>query len=59
MRKEAFKLVQRREATLAEALKRVAKDSELKEAFFITPIALSPGHGGGEATQVSTLRRKK
>ena len=41
LRREAFKLVNRGEATLAEALGRVIKDPDLKEAFFTTPLALS------------------
>ena len=36
-----MKLVNRAEATLAEALTRVTKDPDLKEAFFTTPLALT------------------
>ena len=42
LRREAFKLVNRGEATLGDALLRVIKDPDLKEAFFTTPLALSP-----------------
>ena len=41
MRKEMFKLVVRGKATLKQALEQVIKDTELKEAYFITPITLS------------------
>lgn len=41
LRREAMKLVNRAEATLAEALVRVIKDPDLKESFFTTPLALS------------------
>ena len=41
LRREAMKLVNRAEATLAEALTRVTKDQDLKEAFFTTPLALT------------------
>ena len=41
LRREAMKLVNRAEATLAEALTRVTKDPDLKEAFFTTPLALT------------------
>lgn len=41
LRREAFKLVNRGEATLGEALVRVTKDPDLKEAYFTTPLALT------------------
>ena len=41
LRREAFKLVNRGEATLGEALARVIKDPDLKEAYFTTPLALT------------------
>jgi hypothetical protein len=41
LRREACKLVNRGEATLAEALQRVIKDADLKESFFTTPLALT------------------
>ena len=41
LRREAMKLVNRSEATLAEAFIRVTKDPDLKEAFFTTPLALT------------------
>ena len=41
LRREAFKLVNRGEATLGEALTKVIKDPDLKEAFFTTPLALT------------------
>ena len=41
LRREAFKLVNRGEATMAEALIKVTKDPDLKEAFFTTPLALT------------------
>ena len=40
LRKEAFKLVQSGEKTLAEALAEVVKNADLKESYFTTPIAL-------------------
>eukprot|EP00435_Cladocopium_sp_Y103_P013098 s2653_g3.t1 len=40
LRREAFKLVVREGATLAEALGRVIRDSDLKETYFTTPVAL-------------------
>ena len=43
LRREACKLVNRGEKTMAEALEAVTKDSELKEAYFTTPLALT-GH---------------
>ena len=43
LRREAFKFVNRGESTLGEALLKVIKDPDLKEAFFTTPLALSPG----------------
>jgi len=39
LRREAFKLVNRGESTLGEALIRVTKDPDLKEAYFTTPLA--------------------
>eukprot|EP00435_Cladocopium_sp_Y103_P067848 s408_g30.t1 len=41
LRREAFKLVNRGEKTLAEAIVQVTKDPDLKEAFFTTPLALT------------------
>eukprot|EP00435_Cladocopium_sp_Y103_P038052 s612_g10.t1 len=41
LRREAVKLVNRGEKTLAEALTSVIKDPDLKEAFFTTPLALT------------------
>ena len=41
LRREAFKLVNRGEATLGDALVRVTKDPDLKEAYFTTPLALT------------------
>lgn len=41
LRREAFKLVNKGEKTMREALEAVTKDSELKESYFITPLALS------------------
>eukprot|EP00435_Cladocopium_sp_Y103_P062606 s851_g24.t1 len=41
LRKEAFKQVVRGQATLKAALEAVVKDSELKEAYFVTPLTLS------------------
>ena len=41
LRREAFKLVNRGEETLAGALARVIKDPDLKEAYFTTPLALT------------------
>ena len=40
LRKEAFKLVVRDGATLADALNQVIHDAELKETYFTTPVAL-------------------
>ena len=37
LRREAFKLVNKGEKTLAEALEAVTKDAELKESYFTTP----------------------
>ena len=45
LRKEAFKQVQSGERSLAEALSAVTKDSDLKESYFTTPIALSGAAG--------------
>ena len=45
LRKEAFKQVQSGERSLAEALSAVTKDSDLKESYFTTPIALSGSAG--------------
>ena len=42
LRKEAFKLVVRGQASLKEALEAVVKDFELKESFFVTPLTLAP-----------------
>ena len=39
LRREAFKLVNRGEFTLGQALIRVTKDPDLKEAYFTTPFA--------------------
>jgi hypothetical protein len=39
LRREAFKLVNRGESTLGEALISVTKDPDLKEAYFTTPLA--------------------
>lgn len=41
MRREAFKMVNSGQSTLAEALKEVVRDADLKESFFTTPIALT------------------
>ena len=41
LRREAFKLVNRGESTLGEALIKVTKDPDLKEAYFTTPLALT------------------
>jgi len=41
LRKSAFKLVKEDSKTLAEAMAAVVKDSELKEIYFTSPIALS------------------
>ena len=41
LRKEAFKLVEKGQATMAEALNRVTTDADLKETYFTTPMALS------------------
>ena len=41
LRKEAFKHVIRGKGTLKEALEEVVKDSELKEAYFVTPLTLA------------------
>ena len=50
LRREAFKLVNKGEKTLAEALEAVTKDAELKESYFTTPLALTnhdtARHGG-------------
>ena len=40
LRKEAFKLVVRDGYTLADALRSVIRDAELKETYFTTPVAL-------------------
>ena len=40
LRKEAFKLVTRDGYTLADALRSVIRDAELKETYFTTPVAL-------------------
>lgn len=45
LRKEAFKLVLNDGFTLADALRDVTKNAELKEAFFTTPIALRAASG--------------
>lgn len=41
LRKEAFKHVIRGKGTLKEALEEVVKDSELKKAYFVTPLTLA------------------
>ena len=41
LRREACKLVNRGEQTLGDALLKVIKDPDLKEAFFTTPLALT------------------
>ena len=41
LRREAFKLVNMGESTLGEALIKVTKDPDLKEAYFMTPLALT------------------
>lgn len=55
LRKEAFKLVTNHGETLADALRAVIKDADLKEAFFTTPIALRaallPGSGSSTSAQ--------
>ena len=43
LRKEAFKLVVAGTDTLAQALQHVVKDSDIKERYFTTPIALGVG----------------
>lgn len=43
LRKEAFKLVAAGTHSLAEALDHVVKDSDIKECYFTTPIALGVG----------------
>ena len=45
MRREAFKLVNRGECTLQAALKQVVTDTELKESYFTTPLALLTAEG--------------
>lgn len=50
LRKEAFKLVNRGEKTLAEAFESVTKDSELKESYFITPLALTSSESSPNST---------
>ena len=40
LRKEAMRLVVNEGYTLANALRAVTKDADLKEAFFATPVAL-------------------
>ena len=43
LRKEAFKLVVAGSHTLVQALQHVVKDSDIKECYFTTPIALGVG----------------
>ena len=53
LRREAFKLVNKGEKTLAEALEAVTKDAELEESYFTTPLALTnhdPARHGGQRT---------
>ncbi|CAE6964686.1 unnamed protein product [Symbiodinium natans] len=45
LRKEAFRLVNEERVTLATALERVVRDTELKELCFTTPLALSLADG--------------
>ncbi|CAE7822684.1 unnamed protein product, partial [Symbiodinium necroappetens] len=45
LRKEAFRLVNEEGETLAEALTKVCKDTELKEVYFTTPLALASAEG--------------
>ena len=46
LRKEAFRLVNEEGSTLADALTKVCKDTELKEVYFTTPLALASAEGG-------------
>ena len=43
VRKEAYRLVNKGEATLAKALARARKDTALLQRYFITPVALAAG----------------
>ncbi|OLP76746.1 hypothetical protein AK812_SmicGene43280, partial [Symbiodinium microadriaticum] len=45
LRKEAFRLVNEEGETLADALAKVCKDTELKEVYFTTPLALASAEG--------------
>ena len=46
LRKEAMRLVMHEGFTLANALRAVTKDADLKEAFFTTPVALRAASSG-------------
>jgi len=62
LRREAFKLVNKGEKTLAEALEAVTKDAELKESYFTTPLALTnhdPARHGGQRSFNNTYDSKK
>ena len=62
LRREAFKLVNKGEKTLAEALEAVTKDAELKESYFTTPLALTnhdTARHGGQRTFNNTYDGKK
>ena len=62
LRREAFKLVNKGEKTLAEALEAVTKDAELKESYFTTPLALTnhdPARPGGQRSFNNTYDNRK
>ncbi|CAL1142577.1 unnamed protein product [Cladocopium goreaui] len=62
LRREAFKLVNKGEKTLAEALEAVTKDAELKESYFTTPLALTnhdPARHGGQRSYNNPYDNKK
>ena len=61
LRKAAFKLVKEESETLATAMSIVVRDSELKEIYFTTPIALSSRKHKSEGSQIdnSVVKRTK
>lgn len=46
LRREAFKLVNSGQQTLAEALESVVRDADIKETFFTTPLAMHTASAG-------------
>eukprot|EP00435_Cladocopium_sp_Y103_P066780 s1436_g29.t1 len=57
LRKEAFRLVVKGDATLAEALQRVIKDPELTETYFTTPVALRAAMVAGDGGHQNKFQR--